>query len=119
MLERNTVNSIQKWLRANFPGCYLIKLESPSTAGILDMYWAWQGYSIWLEIKKPEYRNKTWKNKRIQEWHQKELRRNGINAEFIFSLQDVKNLFIKKGIRKYQPDGKELKIFPLYGNVIT
>lgn len=90
MIERGQVTKIQKWLRSQFPGCYLIKLESPSTAGILDIYFAWEGLSVWFEIKKPEYKNRTWKNKKIQEWHIKELRKNGMLAGFFFSLDEVK-----------------------------
>ncbi len=90
MLERNIVNSVQKWLKKTFPGCYLIKLESPSTSGILDLYFAWEGMSVWFEIKKPEYKNRTWKNKKIQEWHIKELNQQGILAGFFFSLDEVK-----------------------------
>ncbi len=90
MLERGEVSKIQSWLRKSFPGCYLLKLESPSTSGILDLYFAFDGRSAWLECKKPEYRTRAWKNKRIQEWHIKELTRNGVPARFIFSLDDAK-----------------------------
>lgn len=89
MLERKYVNRVQSYLRKKCPGCYLIKLESPSTSGILDMYFAYQGRSIWFECKKEEYRNRTWKNKKIQEWHQQELHKQGIEAYFIFNLDDV------------------------------
>lgn len=88
MLERNEVNNIQKWLRKTFPGCYLIKLESPSTSGILDMYFAYDGKSMWFEVKRKGV--KKWKNEKIQKWHAKELIRNGIPAYFVFSLDDVK-----------------------------
>lgn len=92
MLERSIVTNIEKYLRKGFPGCYLIKLESPSTSGILDIYFAYLGRSIWFEIKHPRYEGKTWKNKKIQEWHQKQLIKNGIEAYFIFSLNQVKEI---------------------------
>lgn len=92
MLERGIVTSIEKFLRKTFPGCYLLKIESPSTSGILDMYFAWEGRTIWMEIKRPHLRFKNWKNKKIQQWHQKQLVQNGVAAYFIFSLEDVKEV---------------------------
>lgn len=92
MIERDYVNKIQDWLKKSFPGCYIIKLESPSTAGILDLYFAYGGKSIWFECKHPRYRNKNWRNKMIQEWHQRQLLKNGITAHFVYSLDDVKKI---------------------------
>lgn len=92
MLERGIVTSIEKYLSKGFPGCYLLKLESPSTSGILDIYFAYQGRSIWFEVKHPKYENKNWKNRKIQEWHKGQLVKNGVEAYFVFSLEDVKQV---------------------------
>lgn len=92
MLERAHVSKIIGWLHKQCPGCYLIKLESPSTSGILDLYFAYRGRSIWFEVKKPEYRFRTWKNKKIQQWHHRQLRQNGVEAYFVFGLEDVQQI---------------------------
>lgn len=100
MLERNEVTKIERWLRRQYPGCYLLKLESPSTAGILDLYFLWTGWHAWFEVKLPKYRTRTWKNKKIQEWHIKEIKKNGGRAYFVFSLDDVQDIMRAAGLLK-------------------
>lgn len=94
MLERADVSRFQRWARTEFPGCYLIKLESPSTSGILDVYFAYQGVSLWLEFKLEQYRNRQWSNRKIQEWHAKQLNANGVPAKIIFTLQEAKKFVV-------------------------
>lgn len=92
MTERNEVTKILQWFKGEFPGCYVLKINSPSTSGILDIYFLWMGWHIWLEVKDPKYQNSQWKNKKIQEWHMRQIIKNGGRAYFVFSLEDVKEV---------------------------
>lgn len=80
MLERQIVTKIEKRLRQEFPGCYLIKLCSPTTSGILDLFFAFRGMAIWLEVKRP---NGT--VSKIQDWTIRQLLKNGVPAFIVMS----------------------------------
>ena len=87
MKEQDLQNKIIKELKSN--GWDVVKTILLSKNGYPDLFAFKKGVTIFIEVKKPNgVRSK------IQEYRIKELKKEGFNAEFIDSMDGLKNMLL-------------------------
>lgn len=90
MKEIDIQSTIIKYLKKNYRGCVVWKIEDEKLSGIPDIYFAYQAHSFWFEVKTP-----TGRREDIQKYCIKKLNKNFVPAYFVESLDDVKRLLTK------------------------
>lgn len=87
MKEQDLQSKIVKELKSN--GWAVVKTILLSKNGYPDLFAFKKGVIIFIEVKKPNgVRSK------IQEYRIKELKKEGFNAEFIDSMDDLKKMLL-------------------------
>lgn len=90
MKETNIQEQIVKYLKKTFPGCLVIHFSDNTTPNILDLYFAYQGVSIWFEVKSP-----TGTLRLGQAYMLKRLSINKIPSGEVRSVEDVQKIIAK------------------------
>jgi len=87
MTELTIQSRILDHLRKTYPLCICWKIEDAKLSGIPDIYFAYDGTSIWFEVK-----SKTGTTSPIQKYTIMSLERNKIPVYVVKSLSDTKKI---------------------------
>lgn len=91
MTESQIQKKILDYLRKAYPGAVVWKLSEQTLRGVPDIFFAFKGFLHFFEVKKPGGDIRM-----IQKVRIRELNDNKVNANIVFSVDEVHDILMKE-----------------------